>query len=263
MRSIVGALFFPDRTFQSLEALRVPASALFFLLFIFFVIGGRLGMEFQQNPIIHDLAIRQAQEQAEQFMFGAPPEAREGLERNIVRSLTGDQPPVVQALILNVSAGVFTLMAVEVWALLGLLAQFFGGEEIKAGGRKHGASLHLVLYAWLPLALRELLRGVVLIFQNPEDYANVLTLEEFRTLSQVQFTPLAAVGVGSLEGPVGYFAYNLTDPFFLWMLAILWLGVGSIFRMSRRKALGKVVVLLVILATQHELLRRVGMDLPV
>lgn len=263
MRILVGALFFPDRTFQSPDALRVPASALLLVLFLLFLAGARLGMEFQQNPVIHELAIREAQKQAEQFMFGAPPEAREEVERNIVRSLTGDQAPVVQSITLIFSAGLFTLLAMEIWALLNLLSQFFGGEEVKADGGKHGASLHLVLYAWFPLALRELLRGVVLAFENPAHYANVLTLQEYRTLSRIRFSPLAVAGLTDLEGLPGYLVFNLTDPFFLWMLAILYIGVASIYRISKRKSLGKMAVLLVILTVQHELLRQVGIDLPV
>jgi hypothetical protein len=263
LRRLIGALFFPDRAFRSQDALRVPASVLVFVLFLLFLCGARLSMEFQQNPVIHELAIREAQKQAEQFMFGAPPEARVELERNIVRSLTGDQAPVVQSLSLIVSAGLFALLAAEIWALLNLLSQFFGGEEVKADGSKHGASLHLVLYAWFPLAFRELLRGVILIFEDPAHYANVLTLAEFRALSRVRFSPLDIAGLTGLDGLGGYLAYNLTDPFFLWMLAILWIGVASIYRLSRRKALGEVAVLLVILTAQHELLRQVGMELPV
>jgi hypothetical protein len=104
---------------------------------------------------------------------------------------------------------------------------------------------------------------VVLIFEDPQNYANVLTLTEFRSLSRVRFSPLTVAGLTDLEGVVGYLAYNLTDPFFLWMLAILWLGAASIYRLSRRKALGKVAVLFTILMVQHVLVRQVGIDLPV
>ena len=247
---ISKALFFPDRTFAEKKTYQCSIPLLLLLLFLLFIIGERMTFGYYQNPYVRILAVTEAEDLVDRIMAPAPDEAKTEARARIAERLTGNGNPVLNAVSITLSALVFVLIVLEVWVLISILSQFFGGQEQKLEGVK--PSLFLAAYAFIPLALRKLLEGIVMMLKDPRVASNALTLDAFRELSSVKFSLFAVFPLDVL-----------TDPFFLWTALILAFGSKDVFKIPLKNAITLAGILILLLAVQNHLLRSLGLQLGV
>jgi hypothetical protein len=96
--------------------------------------------------------------------------------------------------------------------------------------------------------------------RNPDAAANALTLADYRSLAEVK------LDLYSLLGPLGIppffasIAKMLTDPFFLWTLAILWFGGKEVYRVKLSGAVLLSFLIVIVLSLQAALFARIGLS---
>ena len=251
-------LVFPDRTFGEENTYRASLFTLALTLFFLFLVGERMVYGYYQNPYTRLLAVMEAEDRVDKMMAAAPDEAREQVRERVTQRLIGNTNPIFGAVVITVSGISFILLVLEAWLIYTLLSQFFGAQEERKEGRR--PTMHLLFYAFHPLALRKVLEGIVMILKNPDHAANALTLRGFREASRVTFS-LAAVLPTSLRGTL---PYNLlaffTDPFLIWCFIVLILGGRGIYRMPARNTFAHAAILMVILGIQNHFLRSAGIQ---
>jgi hypothetical protein len=259
LASVPLALVRPDSTFSKTDVFRFPKVLIVLVLFLLYVLGLRLAAGFDENPHAKELAVTEVDARLGSLMANAPPEAQKQARDRALSQILGDQGGIFSAISITFSGLFFLALAVELWLLCAIVTQFFGGQEEKHGRER--PSLSLFLIAFLPLAIRKLLQGIILIFRNPEIAANALTLTEYRTVSAVRFD------LFSFLPPLGlpvFFSTLLrlaTDPFLIWTLGIIALGGREVYRVSQKSAAGQSAVLLLILCLQFTLFSRIGISM--
>jgi hypothetical protein len=258
---ISKALIFPDRTFAEKKTYQSSIPLLLMLLFLLFIIGERMTFGYYQNPYVRILAVTEAEDLVERIMAPAPDEAKAEARARIAENLIGNGNPILNAMSITLSSLVFILIVLEVWVLASILSQFFGGQEQKLEGAK--PSLFLAAYASIPLALRKLLEGIVMMLKDPRVASNALTLEAFRELSSVKFSLLAVFPLIGAGDWVRNLLDALTDPFFLWTALILAFGSKDVFKIPLKNAITLAGILILLLAVQNHLLRSLGLQLGV
>jgi hypothetical protein len=154
-----------------------------------------------------------------------------------------------------IAPGMWLIILLEAWLLAIILMQFFGGEEQPLDEKKHRRSFYLAAYALIPQAIQEVLRGVILVFKDPTQIGNVLTLAEYAEATEISFSLLSLFDISGLPGIVEYILFNLTNPFFLWALAIGLFGGISVYRIKAGKMGMALGVMVLIFGLQAQLLR--------
>ncbi len=183
--SLPAALVRPDRTFAGREIYAVPKVLLVLGLFILYVAGERLVQGSFQNAHAKTLALLEVDSRMGGFLQSAPPQVQRQARDQMLDSILGQSSATMTAISI-VSGGVgFLLVLLETWLVSTVAAQFFGGQEEKTGRGRPSWTLYLV--AWLPLALRRLLAGLIMSLRSPDAASNALTLADYRRLSAVHF----------------------------------------------------------------------------
>lgn len=263
---LLHALTRPDRMFADpalAERLARPLLVPLLLLGLFvpYAAGQRLVTGYYENPYVSTLAAMEVESRIDSLMIGAPPEARARAKERMLRTLLGGQGVVFRTISVLLASLLFLLLATEAWLVHSVLAQFFGGQETRLpGGRR--PSLLLFLIAFLPLALRKLIEGVLMAAKNPALAADALSVEEYRRLSRASFSFLdrfLPTGGRPVLPPLVHSLLGiLTDPFFLWLLFLLTVGGREVYRVRLRGALAMAALLLALIALQVGLLARLG-----
>jgi hypothetical protein len=256
LASIPQALVRPDTAFSKSDVFRFPKPVIALFLFLLYVLGLRLAAGFDQNPHAKELAVAEVAARLGAMMANAPPEAQKKVRDQALSQILGSQGGIMTAVSIVISGLLFVGLILELWLLCAIVTQFFGGQEERHGRER--PSLTLFMTAFLPLALRKLLQGIVLSFRNPEIASNALTLTEYRSMSAVRFdlfSFLPPLGLPSFVATLLKFA---TDPFVIWTFAVLAFGGREIYRISMKSAVGQSAVLLLILCLQFTLFARIG-----
>ena len=253
--AVPGALIRPDRAFAGRDVYQLSATILILALFLCHIVGGRLVQGYFQNAHAKTLAIAEADARMSGLLANAPPEVQTRARTQMLSSILGKGSSVITSFGIVVSGVEFVALCAELWLVSLVAAQFFGGQEERHG--KPRASWILFLVAFIPLALRSLLTGVLMTLGNASAQ-NAITLEDYRRLS-IPSLDLYSILHGGLPWPfAAALARFLTDPFFLWSFAILVAGGRSVFRIPLRGAIWLVAVLVVVLSLQTALLARIG-----
>jgi len=213
---------------------------------------------YYQNVHAKTLAVLDVDTRMGGLFQNAPTQVQARVRGQMLDSILGRQSGVMTAVGIAFAGVRFLLVLVEVWLVSLVAAQFFGGQEERGDGRRPSWTLFLV--AFVPLALRKLAAGVVMSLRNPDAAANALTLADYRTLSAARFDLLSLFPFGSAGGFAASAGRILTDPFFLWTLAILCLGGREVYRIRIKGALGLCLVLVAALALQATFFAAVGLS---
>jgi hypothetical protein len=256
--ALPAALIRPDRTFAAREIFTLPRLPLLLLLFFVYVTGERLVEGYYQNEHAKTLAVLDVDTRMSGLLQNAPTQVQSRMRGQMLDSILGRQSGVMTAAGIAFSGVGFLLVLVEVWLVSLVAAQFFGGQEERHQGRRPSWTLFLV--AFLPLALRKLAAGVVMALRNPDAAANALTLSDYRALSAARFDLLSLLPFGDAHGFFASAGRMLTDPFFLWTLAILCLGGREVYRIRMKGALGLCLVLVAALSLQSAFFAAVGLS---
>jgi hypothetical protein len=233
------------------------------VLFLLYVIGQRLVNGYDQNPAVQLLAIGEVETRIGSLMTGAPAEVQDQARSRMVQALLGGGSTALASISILASGLGFLILAMEVWLVLSVLAQFAGGEEERSADGRHRNSLLFVLVAFVPLALRKLAEGLVMSLKDPAVAANSLTLSDYRELSKVHFDLYGLLHLPRLPAFPDYLLRSATDPFSLWFLCILVVGGTRIYRMPLPKTALQVLLLLVVLAAQSALFAAIGLPLEI
>jgi hypothetical protein len=259
--SFAQALVRPDRAFAGRELYQVPKSLLFLLLFLLYVVGGRLAAGYDQNAHAKELALIEADSRMSGFITNAPPEAQARAREQMVGSILGNQSGIITSISVVFSGLFFLVIVLEAWLVSTIVTQFFGGQEERHGPER--PSLSLMLVAFVPVALRKVLEGAVLAFRSPDAASNALTLIDYRAVSAVRFDLFSFVAPQGVPGFVAALGRMLTDPFFLWALALVALGGREVFRLPLKSAVSQALILVVLLALQATLLQSIGLRMEI
>jgi hypothetical protein len=257
LSAIPGALFRPDRTFAGHEIYRLPKTVILLLLFLLDVTGERLVQGYYQNAHAKTLAMLEVDSRmSNSFVQNSPPDAQARMRNQMLDSILGRQSGIMTSIGIAFSGGFFIVVLLEMWLVSIVVAQFIGGQEERHG--RDRPSWTLFLLAFLPLALRRLLSGIVMSLRNPDVAANALTMADYRRLSAVHFDFYSLLSTDAVPVFLAALARFLTDPFFLWTLAIITFGGREVYRVPLKSALTLSGVLVVILSLQTALLARMG-----
>lgn len=258
LAAIPGALLRPDRTFAGQDVYKLPKTLILLFLFLLDVTGERLVQGYYQNAHAKTLAILEVDSRmASGFFANAPPDAQARMRNQMLDSILGRQSAIMTSIGIAFSGGFFLLVLVEMWLVSIVASQFIGGQEERHG--RDRPSWTLFLMAFLPLALRRLLSGVLMSLRNPDAAANALTIADYRRLSAVHFDFFSLLPLSHVPVFLAALARFITDPFFLWTLAIITFGGREVYRVPMKSALTLSAVLVVILSLQTALLARIGL----
>jgi hypothetical protein len=261
MRSFAlpGALFRPDRVFAGQDVYKLPKVLIVLGLFLLYVTGERLVEGYYQNSHAKTLAVLEVDSRMSGLMQNAPSQVQSQMRGQMLDSILGRQSGVLTSVSIVFSGVGFLLVLLESWLVSTVASQFFGGQEERHG--RDRPSWTLFLAAFIPLALRKLLSGVVMTLRSPDAAANALTLADYRKLSTVRFDLfsllLPNMTLSAFLAAVGKF---LTDPFFLWTLAILWFGGREVYRVKLSSAVFLSLVIVLVLCLQAALFARIGLN---
>jgi hypothetical protein len=255
---IARALVAPDRAFSDPRTGRMPKAALLACLFIACLAGERLASGFYRNAHATSLAILEADARLSGFMANAPAEAQARARQQMLSAILGDQSTLLAAVSITLSGLAFVLVLLEMWLVLSVVSQFFGGQEERTR-LSDRPSFTMLSIAFIPLALRRLAIGVVQAFQSPEAASNALTLTEYRARSAVRFDLWSLLGAAGVPEFLAAAARMLSDPFFLWTLAIIAFGGRAVYRMPLRSSILQVLVLVALLSLQAAALKAIGL----
>lgn len=259
--SLPHALFRPDRAFAESAVFGIPKSLLVILIFLLCVVGQRLSIDFTSSAHGKELQLLEGETRLSTLMGSAPPEAQANARDAMVGSVLGKQSGLISAIGVAESAVVSLLLCLEMWLVGMVVSQFFGGQEDRRGRDRH--SLTLFLVAFIPIALRRLVAGIVLAMKDPDAAANALTYKDYLAVGAPRFDLVSLIGVHGLPGFLSALAAVLTNPFSLWTFAIVTFGARHVYRMSFRGALGLSAVLVLILSLQAALLASVGVTMEI
>jgi hypothetical protein len=238
----------------------MPKLLLVVALFLVYVTGERLVQGYYQNTHAKTLAILEADSRMGGFLQNAPSQVQAQVRGQMLDSVLGARSGLMTSVSIAASGVGFLLVLLELWLVSTVASQFFGGQEERRG--KDRASWPLFLVAFAPLAMRKLLGGILLSLRNPDIAANALTLTDYRRLSEIRFD-LFSLLVGTAPAGVPAFftalARSMSDPFFLWTLAILCYGGREVYRVPLRSAVLLSLVLVITLSLQTALFVRAGL----
>jgi hypothetical protein len=255
--SLPSALIRPDRAFAGREISRLPKVFLILSLFVVYVAGERLVQGYYQNEHAKTLALLEVDTQLGGLLQNAPTQVQDQMRGRLVDSILGSRSGVMTAVTIVGSGCGFLLVLLETWLVSMVASQFFGGQEERHGRGRPSGTLYLV--AFIPLALRKLCAGIVMAFRSPDAAANALTLADYRALSAPRFDFFSLLPLGQGNAFLVALARMLTDPFFLWTLAIICFGGREVFRFPLRSAAFLCLVLVVVLGLQAALFARIGL----
>jgi hypothetical protein len=258
LSTLPGALFRPDRVFAGQQLYKLPKLLLVVLLFLVYVTGERIVQGSYQNAHAKTLAILEVDSRMSGLMQNAPTQVQNQARGQMLDSILGKQSGFLTSVSIAFSGVGFLLTLLEAWVVSTIGAQFFGGQEERRG--RDRLSWTMFLIAFIPLALRKLCAGVLTTLRNPDAAANALTLADYRSLAEVK------LDLYSLLGPLGIppffasIAKMLTDPFFLWTLAILWFGGKEVYRVKLSGAVLLSFLIVIVLSLQAALFARIGLS---
>jgi hypothetical protein len=256
--AVPGALFRPDRAFAERNVYRLPRSILLLTLFVCYTIGERLVQGFFQNAHAKTLALLGADAQLSALLANAPAQMQAQARSQMLSSILGQGSTMITALGIVLAGVGFLAVCAELWLVTMVASQFFGGQEDRHARPRPSWVLFQV--AFIPLALRKLLSGLLLMFGSAAAASNALTLSDYRRLSmpKLDFYSLLSVRL-----PWPFFEACLrflSDPFFLWTCVILCLGGRAVYRIPLRNVVALVLVLVLLLSLQSALLARLGIS---
>ena len=255
--SLPVALVRPDQAFAGREIYAIPKVLLVLGLFVLYVAGERLVQGYYQNAHAKTLALLEVDSRMGGFLQNAPAQVQRQMRDQMLDSILGRRSAMMTSISI-VSGGIgFLLVLLETWLVSTVAAQFFGGQEEKTGRGRPSWTLYLV--AWLPLALRRLLSGILMSMRSPDAASNALTLADYRRLSAVRFDLYSLLHVPEVNSFLTAIARMATDPFFLWTLAIIWFGGREVYHMPLKSTLLLTLVLVILLGLQSSLLARAGL----
>ncbi|MGA2975953.1 MAG: YIP1 family protein [Spirochaetia bacterium] len=256
--ALPAALIRPDRTFAGREVYRLPKVLLVLALFVVYVAGERLVQGYYQNEHAKTLAILEVDSRMSGIMQNAPSQVQRQMRDQMLDAIVGQRSALTTAFSIAFSGVGFLLILVEMWVVSAVASQFFGGQEERRGRDRQSWTLFLVVF--FPLALRKLAAGIVMSLRNPEAAANALTLADYRRLSAVRFDFFSLLPIGGVNTFLATVASILTDPFFLWALAILCFGGREVYRMRMKSSIFLSLVLVGVFSLQVALLARIGVS---
>jgi len=254
---VPAALLRPDRAFAGQGVYRLPKLTLVIALFFLSVTGERLTQGYYQNSHAKELALLEIDTRMSGLMQNAPSDVQARMREQLLASVVGERSLLTTAIGIAFSGIAFLAVLLEMWLACMVVSQFFGGQEDRHGGDR--PSLTLFLIAFIPLALRKLLSGAVLALRRPDAAANALTLAEYRRLSAIRFDFFSLLPLDGVPGFLSAAARFLSDPFFLWTLAILWFGGREVYHFPLKNAMLQTLVLVTLLSLQAALLARIGL----
>jgi hypothetical protein len=254
--SLPAALVRPDKIFAGREIYAVPRVLLVLGLFVLFVAGERLVQGYYQNAHAKSLALLEVDSRMGGFLQNAPAQVQRQARDQMLDSILGRRSAMMTAFGIVFSGVGFLLVLLEAWIVSTVASQFFGGQEEKTGRGRPSGTLFLV--AWFPLAFRRLLSGIIMSLRSPDAASNALTLADYRRVSGVRFDLYSLLHLPNVSAFLTAIGTMVTDPFFLWTLAIIWFGGREVYHMPLRSAVLLSVVLVVLLGLQSTLLLRVG-----
>jgi len=256
LASFARALFRPDIAFAGPRLFRLSRLALAAALFLLVVAGERLTQGYYQSPQAKTLALLEVESRMSGIIQNAPADVQRRMREQMLASVVGERSAMLTSMGIVLQGLGFLAVCMESWLLCMVLSQFFGGQEDRHGSSR--PSLSLFLLAFVPLALRRLLGGLLMTLRNPEAASNALTLAEYRDLSAVRFDFYSVLRLPPLPGLLAAMARLLTDPFLLWTMVILCLGGRDVYRFSMKSAVLQSLLLVLLLSLQAALLSRVG-----
>jgi hypothetical protein len=248
----------PDRAFAGQSVHGLPKTLIVLLLFILYVTGTRLVQGYYENPQAKTLAIQEATTRMSGLMETAPTEVQDQARGQMLDSLLGQRSGLMTSFSIAFSGIGFLLVVIELCLVASVASQFFGGQEERRG--KDRLSWTLFPVAFVPMALRKLVEGIVMSLRDPEVAGNALTLADYRRLSAVHFDLWSLLSLGQSNQFLSALGRLLTDPFFLWSLAILWFGGREVYRIPLRSSIFLSLVLVLVLGLQTALLARMGVS---
>lgn len=251
------ALIRPDRIFAGTEVFKVSRVLLVLVLFLVYVTGERLVQGYYQNAHAKILAVIEVDSRMSGLMQGAPSQVQARARGQMLDSILGRQSGVMTAASIAFSGVGFLLVLLELWLVAEVVSQFFGGQEERHAGRRPSWTLFLI--AFVPLALRKLAAGVIMAVRDPDAASNALTLEEYRNISVVRFDLFSLLPWAQSHHFAALVARIVSDPFFLWTLAILCLGGREVYHFPLKSAALLSLVLVLILGLQATLFAGVGL----
>jgi hypothetical protein len=228
----------PDRTLAEDATFGSRRLVPFLLILALALAGMYFSLSFSRSPAIVDLTTREALARIDRMMASAPPEQREETRQRALQSMQNQSPAIA-----FVTGGVFVVLqwlatVLQIWLLFILVPQFLGGEEQPVGSKRHRRTQYLAIFACVPLAVQDLLRGIVLSTMDPTRLANVTTLAQFQEAAEVNLSLLYLAGLTFRAVPAlpRGLLLNLTNPFVLWAGYVLVWGGAAILRLTKAKA---------------------------
>ena len=252
INALVGAVTAPDRTFDRDRTVSISRFALFFMIIILTLSGSYLSMRFHRNETMQTLTMIEMENRIQRMMASAPEEAREQARARIAESTAGSGSLFQMIFGTFFPALLRVLFVFEVWFLAILLMQFMGGEEVPLHEKKHRRSLYLSLYAVVPLAVQDLVRGIVLSFKDPEKAGNVLTIAEYQERTEISLSLLEIFRLPALPDFIDFMLYTVTNPFVLWSFAIALFGGRSVFRIQTGKMAIAIAIVFAVIGLQNQ-----------
>ena len=248
------AIFAPERAFEETDTFLVPRVFLFFIIIIPVFAGGILSAQFHNNEVLKTLTIMSVDRRIDRIMGDAPEEDKERARARALGPRQSEHLPPLAILGLAAGSLVWIALIFELRLFGILLMQFFGGEEAQLDGKKHRRSLYLASYALIPVAFQEAVRGIILSFKDPQNIGNVLTIEKYREATGLSMSLLSLFELSAIPRFAEYIALSLTNPFYLWALAIALLGGHSVYKIKTFKMAAALAIIIIFLSLQNQLI---------
>jgi hypothetical protein len=245
------ALVLPDKAFLEDALFASSRFPLFFLILVLAFSGAASTWRFHQNETMNVLSAADNARRIDSILANVPEEDRNEMVEQVTAISGGTAASIIG---LIVSTALWFVLFIEIWLLGILLMQFLGGEETPVGEKKHRKSQFLSLYCLIPLSFQELARGIVYYFKDASAIGSVLTLGEYDLATRVSFSVLALFGVSGAGGLMGFLLLNVTNPFFLWTVAVALFGGKGVFRVGAGKMTIALAVIFVFVGIQGQLL---------
>ena len=250
--AVAAAILTPEQAFHDSHIFSPRRIVVFALIVVAATCGALLTSRFHQNDTMRELSYQMSDRQIERFMTGMTEAELAEAKVRAREQISGSQGLWMRFVTSGITTGTsMFLYIIEIWVVILLASPFFGAVEDPIDGKKHKRSSYLAYYAAVPSGLNILATGIIFLLKDPASIDNVLTLEEYSRVTDLSFNLVSLFGTLDVHPLLKYLLDNLTNPLYLWGLAILYFGGRTVLRINgTSKMLMLVGVLVAVLALQ-------------